>query len=342
MNDVRSKSTKRCGSLLSTLLLTLHLVLASIGCTSQKQTDGQSSDRGKTNRVVAVSYALQYLTERIVGDTVEVDLPAPPDADPKTWKPTIADIKSLQSADLVVVNGDRASYAKWLQQVVLTDSKLCYTTDDFAVGDFAYIRDYQIVHTHGPEGEHSHPFSVPYCWLDPSLAKKQADKIAESLTKTYPELADTIESNLSELNADLDELAKEFRTAKVPFKSTFSANPLTKCFTRAIGHGSITTGNDSVSTLVEDNYLFLFDNTKQDDLEKSTQKLNALTVDGPPQTMLVTPTTQNEFGEFMKKLPNTTKIIVIQLLDHAPENGDYLTVMRENLQAITGSKAASN
>lgn len=337
MTNTCQKISKRCGLNfpLFLVLLTLALALTWTGCTPASKKNGKRSKDGvKTKRVVAVSYALQYLTQRIVGKTIEVELPAPPEVDPQSWKPTVADIKSLQSADLVVVNGDRASYAKWLQQVELTDSKLCQSTDDFAVGDFAFIRDYQIIHTHGPEGEHSHPFSVPYCWLDPSLAKKQADKIAESLTKTYPELSETIESNLTELNADLDQLANEFRTAEIPFKSAFSANPLTKCFTRAIGH-------ESTSTLVEDHYLFLFDITNQDDLERSTEKLAALTVDRRPQTMLVSSTAQNEFAEFMEKnLPSSTQIIAIDLLDHAPDEGDYLTVMRKNLKAVTTAKTA--
>ena len=325
MQDARSFDHLK----LSSFLLSLLFALASTGCNPADQQNKRSSQsNAKSNRVVAVSYALQYFTQRIVGETVEVVLPVPATVDPKSWKPSVADIKSLQTADLVVTNGERASYAKWLQQVTLNESKLCRSTSYFSVENFANIRDYQIIHTHGPSGEHSHPFSVPYCWLDPSLAKKQAAKIAESLTATYPKLAETIDTNLSELNTELDKLIEEYSEAKLPFESTFSANPLTYCFTRAIG--------------VKDHYLYLFEATNLIDLDKSTEKLTALLAEHAPQTMLVSSTARNEFAEFFEKnLPSSTQIIAIDLLDHAPDEGDYLTVMRKNLKAVTTAKSLS-
>ncbi|MEM1318168.1 MAG: zinc ABC transporter substrate-binding protein, partial [Pseudomonadota bacterium] len=48
-------------------------------------------------RIVATHYTLQYLAERIVGDTAQVVMPIPADVDPSFWRPSIADISEIQS-----------------------------------------------------------------------------------------------------------------------------------------------------------------------------------------------------------------------------------------------------
>ena len=66
-------------------------------------------------RVVAVSYPLQYLTQRIVGDLIDVEYPVPQEVDdPSQWRPTRASVLAMQSAELVIANGAGADYAKWL------------------------------------------------------------------------------------------------------------------------------------------------------------------------------------------------------------------------------------
>ena len=336
MNDFRSKpwSFRFCVVLLAA---------TSVGCNSKSDSQNAAgATASKSNRVVAVSYALQYLTQRIAGDVVEVEFPVPKTTDPKSWKPSVAEIQSLQSADLVVINGDRAAYAKWRERVALVNSKLSVSTRDFSDDDLFRISDHKVVHAHGPGGEDSHAFSVPYCWLDPKLAKKQAAEIHRSLAACYPEHAEAFATNLSQLNADLDELVGEFAKVRIPapkelvgeipatrhpFDSLFSANPLTGCFTRAIG--------------ATDYYLFLFDAKSREDLLKSNEKLTALTgPDGPsgPENksryMLVNPDFESEFAEFLNTLPDGMETISIDLLDHAPETGDYLSVMRANLNAV--------
>ena len=71
-------------------------------------------------RVAVVNYPLAYFVERIAGDLVEVHFPAM-EGDPAFWKPTGADVRKFQSANLVLLNG--ASYAKWTGQASLPDSK---------------------------------------------------------------------------------------------------------------------------------------------------------------------------------------------------------------------------
>jgi len=75
-----------------------------------------------TLTVYVVNYPLQYFSERIGGEAVEVHFPVPPDVDPAYWNPDILTIQKYQKADLILING--AGYAKWIRKTSLPQSKL--------------------------------------------------------------------------------------------------------------------------------------------------------------------------------------------------------------------------
>ena len=133
----------------------------------------------ESNRVVAVSYPLQFLTQRIVGASmhqgkpIEVEFPVPSNADPRKWRPDRDVIQRMQSSDLVVANGIGAQYASWLDTVSIPESRLCNSaTKGLAIREYVQVDDIRLVHSHGPEGEHSHPMMISQSWLDPAIAKK--------------------------------------------------------------------------------------------------------------------------------------------------------------------------
>ncbi|MGB5340651.1 MAG: metal ABC transporter substrate-binding protein, partial [Thermoanaerobaculia bacterium] len=102
--------------------------------------------------VFATNYPLAYFAERIGGEQVEVSFPAPADVDPAYWAPAPEVIADFQQADLILLNG--AGYEKWLERASLPASRL---VDTSVAVESSYIPlDEGVVHTHGPEGEHSH------------------------------------------------------------------------------------------------------------------------------------------------------------------------------------------
>jgi zinc transport system substrate-binding protein len=62
----------------------------------------------------------------------------------------------------------------------------------------------------GCEGEHAHAVLASVTWLDPKLAIAQAQVVKEELVKLVPDSADAIEANLDALVADLQSLDEEF------------------------------------------------------------------------------------------------------------------------------------
>ena len=159
-------------------------------------------------RVVAVNYPLQYFAERLLGDTAEVVFPVPDGVDPSYWRPSIADISMIQSADLILLNG--AGFATWVDRVSLPRSRLVDTSS--AIAD-RFITTETITHSHGEGGEHSHEGIASYTWLDPALAIAQAEAVAAAITSRDLAPAEDVAARLAALRTDLEALDSEAQAA---------------------------------------------------------------------------------------------------------------------------------
>jgi zinc transport system substrate-binding protein len=149
--------------------------------------------------VYVVNYPLQYFAQRIGGDDVKTTLPVPENVDPVYWTPEIADIGAYQQADLILLNG--AGYAKWVGKASLPRSK---TVDTSRLFKDRYITVKEtMTHSHGAEGEHAHEGLAFTTWLDLSLAAKQAEAIADALIRKRPHQKDRFMTNYQSLQKDL-------------------------------------------------------------------------------------------------------------------------------------------
>lgn len=221
--------------------LTPWLILLLVGCSGEPapQDPASLSQRLQQSqagpRVVAVSYPLQQLTLALVGDDVQVEFPCQ-GPDPQTWKPDRAAILNMQSADLVIANGTGADYAKWLTTVSLPEAKLRQTASrGLSLADFIAVEDVRLVHSHGPEGEHSHPLMISRTWLDPRLARKQATYLSQELQQQYPALREAIVGRERTLAERLDSIAAAWPASEATARRVLTATPDMKFLTRFAG-----------------------------------------------------------------------------------------------------------
>ena len=155
----------------------------------------QLQQKTLTKKIAATSYPLAAMAESIAGEAYEVWTPARADK-----VPTADEMRKLQSSDVLLINGPGTAYATWLPMVTLDKQKIFETTtNSFELADFIRVQEHQIVHSHGGEGEHSHAWMVPHCWLSPRLALLQAEAIRDKLCELYPEDADSFRANYDEL-----------------------------------------------------------------------------------------------------------------------------------------------
>lgn len=151
--------------------------------------------------VVTVNAALARFAEALAGDAAQVLMPVPDGTDPAFWKPRIADISMIQSADLIVLNG--AGYAAWTTRASLPRSRLVDTTRGL---EDRFIATESVTHSHGADGEHTHEGTAAFTWLDPELASRQAAAIARALVAKGIVAEDVAEQRLAELDAALADL----------------------------------------------------------------------------------------------------------------------------------------
>ena len=153
------------------------------------------------------NYPLQYFAGRIGGGQVNVVFPAPADVDPAFWAPDVDDIASFQAADLIFLNG--ATYAKWLKTASLPKSRLIDTSRRFKA-DFIAVEDTG-THSHGPAGEHSHGGTAFTTWLDFRQAVQHAQAVTERLSRLLPVHRESFEERYAEPVRDLTHLADQLR-----------------------------------------------------------------------------------------------------------------------------------
>ena len=301
-------------------LLVCLAMVTSVSCNGKQDVPQQTASVERANRIVAVNYGLQYLTQRIVGDAVKVEFPAARSPDPKNWIPAVADVAAMQKADLIVVNGDGAPFAQWLVTTTLPSSKICDATQDIPLKKLIPISDHQIVHTHGPEGEHSHAYMVPHTWLAPDMAGVQAKTIAERLQVIYPEKKETLESNLKNLLEDL----KIETNVKEPSANTqpiaiVTTSPRLKYLTRYVG--------------LNDHHLLWLDEWLELDVKSAIDKLAVKTKTTAAVAVVTDTPPSPELQKFCEE--KNYPLIQIDLLERESGRGDYLMMLRENIRRLS-------
>lgn len=340
-------------------LLAILLVSVLVGCNNRVLPDsgGSASDASTAelaNRIYAVSYPLQFLTQQIVGEEAEVLLPFDQSDDPRKSRPAREVIATMQDSDLVIANGIGARYAKWLALVSLPDSKIVNTASrGLALKDYIQVKGESIVHSHGPEGEHSHPVMASRTWLDPSLAKKQANYIVKQLKKTYPDRADRFDQNLDALQARLDELVDAVDSvrdrAKASSPMVWTAGSQFEFLTRSAGlSAEPLKGFSQDSKLSGEELLASVKSQLQDKSAISSQQSSnseSGSLEGE-KLKLVLIDERFLLSEDLSALVSSLgiKLVCIDLLDHPPANSDYISAMKLNIQrvgdALEGSMAA--
>ena len=199
----------------SICLFVLVGVCCVISACSKKADQSHDSTSGSDKPVVyTVNYPLAYFAERIAGDWVKVEFPAPADEDPAYWQPDAAAIEGYQNADLILTNG--AGYAKWMEMVSLPTSK-CVNTSLAFQDQYIELKE-ALTHSHGPGAEHAHGGLAFTTWLDFSLAARQAEAIKDALVKLLPKNKSDFEVNYTALEKDLMELDNSMKAVAEKIK----------------------------------------------------------------------------------------------------------------------------
>ncbi len=264
--------------------------------------------------IYTVNYPLKYFAQTIAGQHAQVTLPMPADIDPAFWAPQAEDITGLQKADIILLNG--ANYAKWLPTVSLPLFKLVNTSSEFRD---AYIPLTEgVTHNHGAGGKHSHTGIAFTTWLDLSLAEKQAKAVFKALGRKKPNLNAEFVKNYIPLQESLQAMDAE----------------LTKVAEKLQGQPLI--GSHPVYQYLTKRYQLNLQSVHWEPEEAPSaeqwQGLKTLLEQHPAKWMLWEgEPAADTLAELEKQ---GVKSIVFSPVGNAPEKGDFLTIMQENIARL--------
>lgn len=200
------------------IILVLLGTIVAAGCTSQAETNTE-------DKVITSTYPVYYLTSRVAGQGMEVELLMPPSADPHNWEPSPKQMAELENCKLFIYNG--AGLESWAPRV----SDMVAGKDTEVLELAVAISEELLPHSDPEEGahlnsdtdtetdadseaetEHNHGEHDPHFWLDPVLAIEMAESIMEALAAADPGNKALYQENYALLSQDLEELHHTYET----------------------------------------------------------------------------------------------------------------------------------
>ncbi|SHE89119.1 zinc transport system substrate-binding protein [Seinonella peptonophila] len=149
-------------------------------------------------------YPIEYFAKRIGGNQVQVHNLVPPGVEPHDFELLPKQRAALQEADLILYNG--GGFENWLEKVKQSDSNQKRWVE-VSKGLLTIAEREGAEHE---KEEHGHGVD-PHIWLDPALAKKQAEQITQALMKVDEKHKDTYQKNMDQLAKQFDQLDQSFQ-----------------------------------------------------------------------------------------------------------------------------------
>lgn len=292
--------------------LSLFLPLLLLAACKPAPDSPQASSSAKSGKpqVYVANYPLKYFAERIGGDAIDVKFRAPGDEDPVFWQPDDAAVAGFQSADLILMNG--ATYSKWAEKVTLPQSKLVDTSAGFKA-QFIEIKA-DATHSHGPGGEHSHSGTAFTTWIDFQQAIQQAEAVSKALTKFAPDAAKNFATLKAELEAfDARLLAVGKRLANAPL---VASHPVYHYFARryALNVRPVLWEPEAVPD------------------DKAMEELKGILATHPAKWMIWEGDPAKESVAKLEAI--CVKSVTFDPCGNVPESGDFIAVMKANVEAL--------
>jgi len=181
------------------------IILLTLTACGSKEQPKENSD---ALTIYTTVYPLQYFTERIGGDTVNVQSIYPPGADEHTFDPTQKDMMGLADSDLFfyiglglegfVENAEKTMKSEHVKMIPVAETipeKSLHESESDG---------------HDEHDGHNHEAIDPHVWISPHLSIELATTIKDTLIENSPENKVIFEENFDTLEKDLLILDKKF------------------------------------------------------------------------------------------------------------------------------------
>ncbi|AUS07455.1 zinc ABC transporter substrate-binding protein [Laceyella sacchari] len=180
------------------LIFLAATLLILTGCQPGTAANQSSNNPGKL-QVYTSLFPFEDFAKKIGGDHVQVTNLIPPGVEPHDFELTARDMTALSNADLFIYNG--VGMEAWAEKAARNlDTKRTLVVE--TTKNLPLLK----------REEHDHGDFDPHAWLDPTLAKKQAEAIRDALIKKDAKHAADYRKNFEQVAAELDKLDHEFQS----------------------------------------------------------------------------------------------------------------------------------
>lgn len=197
---------------LLTSVLVIGLFLA--GCSSETEQEPEASTDGVL-KIYTTVYPLQFFTEEIGKDLVDVSTIYPPGSDEHTFEPSQKDMMKLADSDLFIYIGlGLEGFVSNAEKTLKNEDVILFPAGEGIHLDAPEEEEEEDADGHADDhDEHGHNNDIdPHVWIDPLYAKELAEGIKNELIKQLPEQEQLLEENYTALADKLDALHQQFET----------------------------------------------------------------------------------------------------------------------------------
>lgn len=188
-------------------------IAAMVGC-AEVEGDGPGEGSERVRVVVSI-LPLGSLAQQIVGEAGEVDVLLPPGRSPHGFELTANQVRRLAEADVVLVVGGgvdpwAAQAAERSGRAVMLIEMHELMVEVFDLEDAPHDHD-----DHHHDHDHHHGPINPHHWLDPLRVAAFVSHVGDRLAEQHPHHRATLERNVRNLLATIDEVDDAYREALV-------------------------------------------------------------------------------------------------------------------------------
>ncbi|WP_077214326.1 metal ABC transporter solute-binding protein, Zn/Mn family [Bacillus dakarensis] len=304
---------------LVTSVLVIGLFLAGCGSETETEQEPENSNQGLL-KIYTTVYPLQFFTEEIGKDLVDVSTIYPPGSDEHTFEPSQKDMMQLADSDLFIYVGLGLEGFVNNAEKTLKDEDVIL----FPAGEGIHLDP----HEEDADGhdDHGHNHDVdPHVWIDPVYAKELAEGIKNELIKQLPDHEQQLEENYAALSDQLDRLHEQFETTikEANKKQIIVSHAAYGYWEERYGLEQISvSGLSSSSEPTQKQLENIISTAKEHDLKYIFFEQNV--------SSRLTETVQKEMNAESLVLHNLSVLTDKDI----SENRNYFTIMEDNLNAI--------
>ena len=191
------------------LMLAVAVLFTACGNKTENKKENENIVENSKIQIIATLFPQYDFIKAVGKEKVEVSLLLSPGVESHSYEPTPQDMVNIRKADIFVYTSEIME--PWAVKIAESVDKKEVLTLDVSKGIKLIEDDHSHEEEDHEEDNHNHGGTDPHIWLNPVLAQKMVDNIADALVKLDKTNEEFYLANAKEYKKQLEILDKEFK-----------------------------------------------------------------------------------------------------------------------------------